>query len=130
MSTNLLELKRTIKLIRELNTEIEEIDNEIKRIMDKINSPILSIPGISCSLGAMIILKSVTSLISALLIKFLLLLDYLHQLISQASLIILMPIWKIVVLNISDTLFSMLLNLFATGINLFPIRLLRLAFNS
>ena len=42
-----LELKHTIKLIRELDTEIEEIENEIKIIMNEINSPILTIPGIS-----------------------------------------------------------------------------------
>ncbi|MCC8146404.1 MAG: IS110 family transposase [Bacteroidales bacterium] len=57
MSAKALELKHTINLIRELNTEIKEIDNEIKRIMDKIAFPILSIPGISYSLGAMIISK-------------------------------------------------------------------------
>ncbi len=51
----LLNLKHTIKLIRELNTEIKEIDIEIKRIMDDINSPILSVPGIGYSLGAMIV---------------------------------------------------------------------------
>ena len=51
----MLELKHTIKLIRELDSEIEEIEDEIKRIMDEINSPILSIPGISYRMGAMII---------------------------------------------------------------------------
>ena len=50
-----LELKHTIKLIRELDVEIEEIENEIKIIMDEINSPILSIPGINYRMGAMII---------------------------------------------------------------------------
>ena len=45
----------TIKLIRELDAEIDEIENEIKSIMDKINSPILTIPGISYRMGAMII---------------------------------------------------------------------------
>ena len=50
-----LELKHTIKLIRELDIEIEEIENEIKLIMDEINSPILTIPGISYRMGAMII---------------------------------------------------------------------------
>lgn len=50
-----LELKHTIKLIQELDTEIEEIENQIKIIMDKINSPILSIPGINYRMGAMII---------------------------------------------------------------------------
>ena len=55
MPAKSLELKHTIKLIRELDSEIEEIENEIKRIMDEINSPILSIPGISYRMGAMII---------------------------------------------------------------------------
>ena len=50
-----LELKHTIKLIQELNLEIDEIETEIKRIMDEINSPILSIPGINYRMGAMII---------------------------------------------------------------------------
>ena len=35
------------KLIQELDSEIDEIENEIKIIMDEINSPILSIPGIN-----------------------------------------------------------------------------------
>ena len=55
MPTKSLELKHTIKLIGELDTEIAEIEAEIKTIMDKINSPILSIPGISYRMGAMII---------------------------------------------------------------------------
>ena len=55
MPAKSLELKHTIKLIRELDSEIHEIENEIKLIMDKINSPILSIPGISYRMGAMII---------------------------------------------------------------------------
>jgi transposase len=55
MPAKSLELKHTIKLIRELDSDIEEIENEIKIIMDKINSPILSIPGISYRMGAMII---------------------------------------------------------------------------
>ena len=55
MPAKSLELKHTIKLIQELTSEIDEIENEIKIIMDKINSPILSIPGISYRMGAMII---------------------------------------------------------------------------
>lgn len=55
MPAKSLELKHTIKLIRELDTEINEIENQIKIIMDEINSPILSIPGISYRMGAMII---------------------------------------------------------------------------
>lgn len=55
MPAKSLELKHTIKLIQELDAEIAEIENEIKIIMDEINSPILTIPGISYRMGAMII---------------------------------------------------------------------------
>lgn len=55
MPAKSLELKHTIKLIQELDAEIEEIEKEIKVIMDDINSPILSIPGINYRMGAMII---------------------------------------------------------------------------
>ena len=55
MPAKSLELKHTIKLIQELDSEIDEIENEIKTIMDEINSPILSIPGINYRMGAMII---------------------------------------------------------------------------
>ena len=55
MPAKSLELKHTIKLIQELDAEISEIESEIKSIMDKINSPILSIPGISYRMGAMIV---------------------------------------------------------------------------
>ena len=55
MSAKSLELKHTIKLIRELDAEIEEIEFHIEIIMDEINSPILTIPGISYRMGAMII---------------------------------------------------------------------------
>lgn len=50
-----LELKHTIKLIRELTVEIDEIDAEINKMMDSIASPITTIPGIGYSMGAMII---------------------------------------------------------------------------
>ena len=55
MPVKSLELKHTIKLIQELTSEIDEIENEIKIIMDEINSPILSIPGINYRMGAMIL---------------------------------------------------------------------------
>ena len=55
MPAKSLELKHTIKLIRELDAEIEEIELHIEIIMDEINSPILTIPGISYRMGAMII---------------------------------------------------------------------------
>lgn len=55
MPAKSLELKHTIKLIQELDSEIDEIESEIKYIMDEINSPILSIPGINYRMGAMIV---------------------------------------------------------------------------
>lgn len=56
MPAKSLELKHTIKLIQELTIEIDEIETAIKRIMDEeIQSPILTIPGISYRMGAMII---------------------------------------------------------------------------
>ncbi len=56
MPAKSLELKHTIRLIQELTSEIDEIEADIKRIMDEdIKSPILTIPGISYRMGAMII---------------------------------------------------------------------------
>ena len=56
MPAKSLELKHTIKLIQELTVEIDEIETDIKRIMDEeIQSPILTIPGISYRMGAMIV---------------------------------------------------------------------------
>lgn len=55
MPAKSLELKHTIRLLKELDSEINEIESQIKSIMDVINSPILSIPGISYRMGAMII---------------------------------------------------------------------------
>lgn len=55
MPAKSLELKHTIKLIRELTIEINEIDAEIKKMMDSIASPITTIPGIGYSMGAMIV---------------------------------------------------------------------------
>jgi transposase len=50
-----LELKHTIKLIEEMSTSINEIEAEIKSIVDKLQTPILSIPGINYRMGAMIL---------------------------------------------------------------------------
>lgn len=56
MPAKSLELKHTIRLIQELTAEIDEIEAAIKQIMDgEIQSPILTIPGISYRMGAMII---------------------------------------------------------------------------
>jgi transposase len=49
------ELKQTIRLIQNLDGEIAMLDDQIKTIMDELNSPILSIPGIGYTLGAIIL---------------------------------------------------------------------------
>ena len=55
MPAKALELKHTIKLIREFDNEISEIEDAIKAIMDKIASPITSIPSLGLNMAAMII---------------------------------------------------------------------------
>lgn len=55
MPAKSLELKHTISMIRMMNDEIAEIEAEIKKIMDKLNPPLLSVPGISYTLGAMVL---------------------------------------------------------------------------
>jgi hypothetical protein len=92
-----LELRHTIKLIRELNCEIREIEAEIKKIMDVIGSPILGVPGIGQNIGAM---KSAISLVSAALTRYLLLLVVLRLHTNQDSFIPLMQRWKNVVQGI------------------------------
>lgn len=49
------ELRMLLKRIELISDEVSEYDREIKAIMDKINSPLLSIPGISYTLGAIIV---------------------------------------------------------------------------
>ena len=55
MPAKSLELQHTIRLIRELDAEIEEIETAIQAIMDELHSPITTIPGIGCRMGAMIL---------------------------------------------------------------------------
>ena len=55
MPAKSLELQHTIRLIRELDTEIEEIEAAIQAIMDELHSPITTIPGIGYRMGAMIL---------------------------------------------------------------------------
>ena len=50
-----LELQHTIHLIREFDARISEIETALKQMMDWIASPILTIPGISYRMGAMIL---------------------------------------------------------------------------
>ncbi len=55
MPAKSMELKHTIQLIRVLDAEIEEIEQEIEKLMEQIQSPITSIPGIGTRMGAMIL---------------------------------------------------------------------------
>jgi transposase len=55
MPAKSLELQHTIRLIRAMDMVIDEIESSIKVIMDEMNSPILTIPGISYRMGAMIL---------------------------------------------------------------------------
>ena len=50
-----MELQHTIRLIRELDKEIDEIEAAIKNIIDEMAPPILTIPGISYRMGAIIL---------------------------------------------------------------------------
>lgn len=55
MPAKSLELQHTIRLIRELDSEIAEIEREIKRLMDEIDPPLLGIPGMGFRMAAMIL---------------------------------------------------------------------------
>ena len=55
MEAKSMELRHTIHLIWILSDEIEEIEAAIKAIMDESQSPIMTIPGISYRMGAMIL---------------------------------------------------------------------------
>jgi len=55
MPAKSLELKHTIRLIRELDAEIDEIEVAIQNIMTETHSSITTIPGIGFRMGAMIL---------------------------------------------------------------------------
>ena len=55
MPAKSLELRHTIRLIRELDREIEEVEVSIQDIMEQLQSPITTIPGIGFRMGAMIL---------------------------------------------------------------------------
>ena len=50
-----LELQHTIRLIRELDDEIAEIEEQIQAIMDALNSPLTTIPGLGFRMASMIL---------------------------------------------------------------------------
>jgi transposase len=49
------ELQQTIRLIQSVQTEIDALDNQIKEVVIDINSPIMTIPGISYTLASIIL---------------------------------------------------------------------------
>ncbi len=55
MPAKSLELQHTIRLIRELDNEIAEIEEQIQTIMDELHSPITTIPGLGFRMAAMIL---------------------------------------------------------------------------
>ena len=55
MPAKSLELQHTVHMIQELTREIDDIEGEIQKIMDDLDSPISTIPGIGLQMGAMII---------------------------------------------------------------------------
>ena len=55
MPAKSLELQHTIRLIHELDSEIKDIESSIQSIMEELQSPITSIPGIGLRMGAMIL---------------------------------------------------------------------------
>lgn len=58
MPAKSLELRHTIRLIRELDAEIADIELAIQGIMDELHSPITTIPGIGYRMGAMILAET------------------------------------------------------------------------
>lgn len=58
MPAKSLELQHTIRLIRELDAEIDDIETAIQAIMDELHSPITTIPGIGYRMGAMILAEA------------------------------------------------------------------------
>ena len=55
MPAKSLELQHTIRLIRELDVEIAEIEEQIQSLMEELNSPITTIPGLGFRMAAMIL---------------------------------------------------------------------------
>ena len=55
MPAKSLELRHTIRLIRELDSEIQDIEAAIQTMIEEIASPITTIPGIGVRMGAMIL---------------------------------------------------------------------------
>ena len=55
MPAKSLELQHTIRLVHELDSEIAEIEKQIQSLMDELDSPITTIPGLGFRMAAMIL---------------------------------------------------------------------------
>ena len=107
MPAKSLELQHTIRLIRELNREIDEIEEQIQSIMDELHSPITTIPGLGFRMAAMILLKSATSPALTPRTSCWLMPGCPPQLTSPDSSKIATHTWKSAVHDICATLFTM-----------------------
>ncbi|SHO52051.1 Transposase IS116/IS110/IS902 family protein [Anaerocolumna xylanovorans DSM 12503] len=116
MPAKLLELKNTIRLIQELNSEITDIETEIKSIMDGIDFPILAIHGISYRVGAIVLSEIGDFSKFDSPDKILAYLDYFRPPINLGNWSPLTPIWKSEVQGIYAAHYLTLLNLSAFGI--------------
>lgn len=61
MPAKSLELQHTIRLVHELDSEIAEIEKQIQSLMDELDSPITTIPGLGFRMAAMILAEVGTS---------------------------------------------------------------------
>lgn len=116
MPAKALELKHTIKLIREFDNEISEIEDAIQSIMDQIASLITSIPGIGTTMAAMIVAEIGISTTLIHLTKSLLLQVFHHPHTNPVNLITVMRTWKSVVLVICVMLYLIRPNMSVFGV--------------
>jgi len=59
LSAKSLELRHTIRPIREPDAEIAETEEQIQSIMDELHSPLTAIPGMSFRMAAMILAEGI-----------------------------------------------------------------------
>ena len=113
---------------RDFRAAIEDIEAAIQSMMDEIQSPITTIPGIGVRMGAMILAEiGVTSPVSTRRIRSLRMPECPHLLTSPGSFLCLTPTrtWKSEAPDIYATLFTMQPNTFAFGIRPSPLILPR-----
>ena len=122
-----LELRHTIRLIHELDTEIEDIEAAIQSVMDEIRSPIITIPDMGIRMGAIILVKKAISLSSTRQMKSSRLPEYHLPLTNLGALRYLESIrtWKSEIPTICDTLLTTPQSMSVIGTRALPFTLLR-----